>query len=65
MESAAIGQICAHASIPFAIVRAISDQVESEQQTQDFDTFVLEAADIAANLITKWITHYVTRTDSL
>lgn len=65
MESAAIGQICAQAEIPFAIVRAISDQVQSEQQTQDFDTFVLEAADIAADLITKWISQHVTSTRSL
>jgi 5''-methylthioadenosine/S-adenosylhomocysteine nucleosidase len=59
MESAAVGQICAQASIPFAIVRAISDQVQAEQQTTDFDAFVLEAADDAATLITKWIEAHV------
>lgn len=59
MESAAVGQICAQASIPFAIVRAISDQVQSAEQTSDFDAFVLEAADDAANLITKWIEAHV------
>jgi adenosylhomocysteine nucleosidase len=59
MESAAIGQICAQASIPFAIVRAISDQVQSEAQTTDFDAFVLEAADEAASLLTKWIETHV------
>jgi adenosylhomocysteine nucleosidase len=59
MESAAVGQICAQASIPFAIVRAISDQVESAEQTSDFDAFVLEAADDAATLLTKWIEAHV------
>lgn len=59
MESASIAQICAQASIPFAIVRAISDNVGSEEQTKDFDNFVMEAADQAATLITKWVNRYV------
>ena len=59
MESAAIAQICAQASIPFAIVRAISDNVGSEEQTKDFDDFVLEAADQAATLITNWVKAHV------
>jgi adenosylhomocysteine nucleosidase len=59
MESAAIAQVCAHGEVPFAIVRAISDQVESEEQTTVFDAFVLEAADQAADLITKWIQAHV------
>ena len=59
MESAAIAQICAQASIPFAIVRAISDNVGSEEQTRDFDHFVMEAADQAATLINKWVNAHV------
>ena len=59
MESAAIAQICAQASIPFAIVRAISDKVGSEEQTKDFDHFVMEAADQAATLITTWVQSHV------
>jgi len=59
MESAAIAQICAQASIPFAIVRAISDNVGSEEQTKDFDNFVMEAADQAATLITNWVNAHV------
>ena len=59
MESAAIAQICAQASIPFAIVRAISDNVGSEEQTKDFDNFVMEAADQAATLITNWVKAHV------
>ena len=59
MESAAIAQICAQASIPFAIVRAISDNVGSEEQTKDFDHFVMEAADQAATLITNWVKAHV------
>ena len=59
MESAAIAQICAQASIPFAIVRAISDNVGSEEQNRDFDHFVMEAADQAATLINKWVNAHV------
>jgi adenosylhomocysteine nucleosidase len=59
MESAAIAQICAQASVPFAIVRAISDNVGSEEQTKDFDNFVMEAADQAATLITNWVNAHV------
>lgn len=59
MESAAIAQICAQASIPFAIVRAISDNVGSDEQTKDFDHFVMEAADQAATLITNWVNAHV------
>lgn len=50
MESGAIGQVCFVNKVPFAIVRAISDEADGEAQT-DYMTFMAKAADNASSLV--------------
>lgn len=50
MEAAAIAQVCYQYSIPFVVIRALSDIAGKESSTS-FDAFLKKAAENAANLI--------------
>lgn len=54
MESGAIGQVCFVNKVPFAIVRAISDEADGEAQT-DYMTFMAKAADNASRLVKNFL----------
>ncbi len=54
MESAAIGQVCKINSVPFAILRTISDNAE-ESSTLEFDEFAKKAAITGSKIILKFI----------
>ena len=49
MEGAAIGHVCYLNQIPFGIIRCISDDAD-DQGDDDFDTFVIHAAERCANI---------------
>ena len=52
MEGGSIGQACALAGVPFAVLRAISDNAD-DNAVVDFPKFVLEAAEKSAALLMK------------
>lgn len=54
MEGAAVGQVCAMNGVPFLVIRAISDNADSEAELS-FEEFLPRAADNAAKILLKMI----------
>ena len=55
MEAAAIAHVAYQAKVPFLVIRSISDTIDSENQHHDFETFCVDAAHKAAQLLTKLV----------
>lgn len=56
MEGASIGHVCYASSVPFAVVRAVSDCADGSSHI-DYPTFLPIAADNAAKLIEYFVKH--------
>lgn len=54
MEGAAVAQTCQQFSVPYAVIRAVSD-VADEEASVDFDEFVLLAGKRSAELVISFI----------
>ena len=55
MEGAAVAQVCAERSVPFAVFRSISDRADHDAEV-DFITFVdTVAAPLTADIITRFL----------
>ncbi len=61
MEGASIAQTAQIYNVPFLIVRAISDVIGSDGQLGNYEEFVAEAADNAANLVERIIKRSIVR----
>ena len=55
MEGGSIGQVCRINSVPFAILRSISDSMSSEDDSVEYSTFSKEAANRAVRIINEYI----------
>ncbi len=58
MEGGAVGQVCFVNRIPFAIVRAISDNADGKSET-DYPTFARTAADNSISIVNEFAREYV------
>lgn len=54
MESGALGQVCYVNQVPFAVIRAISDDADGNS-TVDYATFKIEAAQKAAKVLKNYL----------
>jgi len=57
MEGAAIGHVCTVNDVPYAVIRAVSDQADGGAVV-DFPTFAAQAAETAANVVERFVTTY-------
>ncbi len=55
MESAAIAQVATLENIPFLIVRAISDIIGEDAQSDNFSSFLKHASEVSAELLFKMV----------
>ncbi len=55
MEAGAIAQTASIYEVPFIVYRSISDVIDDDDQASDFNEFVKEAADNAAEVLVKLI----------
>jgi adenosylhomocysteine nucleosidase len=54
MEGASIGHVCYQNSVPFCIIRAISDNADGEAD-MDFPSFAKKASQVSTQLVLKYL----------
>lgn len=57
MEGASIAQTCFNMSIPFVVVRAMSDSAD-EEASMSFDDFIIEAGKKSAEMVIEFVKRY-------
>jgi adenosylhomocysteine nucleosidase len=57
MESAAVGQVCHNYSIPFMIIRSISDDTTQDDNKETYDQLLVKASAKAGELVFNLISH--------
>ena len=57
MEGAAIGHVCTVNAVPYAVIRAVSDQADGEAMV-DYPTFAAQAAQTAAAVAARFVERF-------